>query len=90
MNLVLLVSSLVDKAAVTQSGQDMAGPGINRWSIGRAYGVVSDNIGKKAETGMLAAIDPEDRVIGLRLYDSLFKVIPLEKDQAELKAFNIR
>ena len=42
------------------------------------------------ETGMLAAIDPEDGVIGLRLYDSLFKVIPLEKDQAELKAFNIR
>ena len=35
-------------------------------------------------------IDPESRVIGLRLYDSLFKVIPLDKDQAELKAFNIR
>ena len=25
-------------------------------------------------------------MIGLRLYDSLFKVIPLDKDQAELKA----
>ena len=35
-------------------------------------------------------IDPESRVIGLRLYDSLFKVIPLDRDQAELKAFNIR
>ena len=56
----------------------------------RAYGDVRDKIGKKAETGTLAVIDPESRVIGLRLYDSLFKVIPLEKDQAELKAFNIR
>ena len=35
-------------------------------------------------------IDPEARVIGLRIYDSLFKVIPLEKDQSELKAYNIR
>ena len=56
----------------------------------RAYGDVRDKIGKKSETGTLAVIDPESRVIGLRLYDSLFKVIPLEKDQAELKAFNIR
>ena len=29
-------------------------------------------------------------MIGLRIYDSLFKVIPLEKDQSELKAYNIR
>ena len=56
----------------------------------RAYGDVRDKIGKKSETGTLAVIDPESRVIGLRLYDSLFKVIPLDKDQAELKAFNIR
>ena len=35
-------------------------------------------------------LDPEARVIGLRIYDSLFKVIPLEKDQSELKAYNIR
>ena len=26
----------------------------------------------------------------MRIYDSLFKVIPLEKDQSELKAYNIR
>ena len=37
-----------------------------------------------------AIIDPQARVIGLRIYDSLFKVIPLEKDQSELKAYNIR
>merc|ERR1719245_339566 len=58
--------------------------------VTRAYGDVRDKIGKKSETGTIAVIDPECRVIGLRLYDSLFKVIPLEKDQAELKAFNIR
>lgn len=29
-------------------------------------------------------------MIGLRLYDGLFKVIPLERDNKELKAFNIR
>ena len=58
--------------------------------VTKAYGDVRDKIGKKSETGTIAVIDPESRVIGLRLYDSLFKVIPLEKDQAELKAFNIR
>jgi len=67
------------------------GDGPNNFDIvTRAYGDVRDKIGKKSETGTLAVIDPESRVIGLRLYDSLFKVIPLEKDQAELKAFNIR
>ena len=29
-------------------------------------------------------------MIGLRLYDGLFKVIPLDRDNKELKAFNIR
>ena len=58
--------------------------------VTKAYGDVRDKIGKKFGTGTIAVIDPESRVIGLRLYDSLFKVIPLEKDQAELKAFNIR
>jgi len=56
----------------------------------RAYGDVRDKTGKKSETGILAAIDPESRVIGLRLYDMLFKVIPLDRGQTELKAFNIR
>ena len=51
---------------------------------------VGDRIGQNAQTGTRAIIDPEARVIGLRIYDSLFKVIPLEKDQSELKAYNIR
>ncbi len=29
-------------------------------------------------------------MIGLRIYDTLFKVIPLERDQTELRAYNIR
>uniref|UniRef100_A0A8C6WPR7 DNA damage-binding protein 1 n=1 Tax=Neogobius melanostomus TaxID=47308 RepID=A0A8C6WPR7_9GOBI len=43
--------------------------------ITRAHGNVQDRIG---------------RMIGLRLYDGLFKVIPLDRDNRELKAFNIR
>lgn len=58
--------------------------------VTRAHGNVGDRIGKKADSGTLAVIDPEARMIGLRIYDSLFKVIPLERDQTELRAYNIR
>lgn len=66
------------------------GSGSSLEIVTKAHGNVSDRIGKKAETGTRAIIDPEARVIGLRIYDALFKVIPLEKDQSELKAYNIR
>lgn len=58
--------------------------------ITRAHGNVQDRIGRPAETGIIGIIDPLCRVIGLRLYDGLFKVIPLDRDNRELKAFNIR
>lgn len=58
--------------------------------ITKAHGNVSDRIGKPSETGILAVIDPKARVIGLRLYDGLFKIIPLEKDNSELKATNFK
>lgn len=58
--------------------------------ITRAHGNVADRIGKPSETGILAVIDPKARVIGLRLYDGLFKIIPLDKDNYELKASNVR
>ncbi|KAG5890187.1 hypothetical protein JTB14_010651 [Gonioctena quinquepunctata] len=58
--------------------------------ITKAHGNVADRIGKPSETGILAVIDPKARVIGLRLYDGLFKIIPLEKDNYELKASNFR
>lgn len=58
--------------------------------ITRANGNVADRIGKPSETGILAVIDPKARVIGLRLYDGLFKIISLDKDNYELKASNFR
>lgn len=58
--------------------------------ITRASGNVADRIGKPSETGILAVIDPKARMIGLRLYDGLFKIIPLDKDNHDLKASNFR
>ncbi|CAH3106628.1 unnamed protein product [Pocillopora meandrina] len=59
--------------------------------VTRACGDVQDRIGRPSDTGLIGIIDPESRMIGLRLYDGLFKVIPLELDSnKELKAFNIR
>ncbi|CAH1785310.1 unnamed protein product [Owenia fusiformis] len=58
--------------------------------VTRAHGNVQDRIGRPAETGIIGIIDPRCRVIGMRLYDGLFKVIPLDRDNKELKAFNIR
>ncbi|GBP22857.1 DNA damage-binding protein 1 [Eumeta japonica] len=58
--------------------------------VTRAHGNVSDRIGKPSENGILAVIDPQARVIGLRLYDGLFKIIPLDKDSTELKATSLR
>jgi len=55
-----------------------------------AHGNVGDRIGKPCETGIIGIIDPEARVIGLRLYEGLLKIIPLEKDNSELRAYNIR
>ena len=54
------------------------------------YILTQDRIGRPSETGLIGIIDPECRVIGLRLYDGLFKIIPLDRDNKELKAFNIR
>ncbi|KAI4468317.1 dna repair/rna processing cpsf family [Holotrichia oblita] len=64
--------------------------GDNLEIITKAHGNVSDRIGKPSENGILAVIDPKARVIGLRLYDGLFKIIPLDKDNSELKASSIR
>ncbi|KAE8747775.1 hypothetical protein FOCC_FOCC005387 [Frankliniella occidentalis] len=58
--------------------------------ITKAHGNVADRIGKPSETGIIAVIDPEARVIGLRLYDGLLKIIPLDRDNSELKASSIR
>lgn len=54
------------------------------------FSLRQDRIGRPSETGIIGIIDPECRMIGLRLYDGLFKVIPLDRENKELKAFNIR
>jgi len=43
----------------------------------------------------MGMIDPANKTIGLRLYDGLFKVIPLEREydeqsSKEMRAFNLR
>lgn len=58
--------------------------------VTKAHGYVADRIGKPAETGIIAVIDPKARLIGMRLYEGLFKIIPLDKDAMELKATSLR
>lgn len=66
------------------------GEGDNFDIITKAHGNVADKIGKVSENGIIAIVDPLARVIGLRLYDGLFKIIPLDKDNSELRACSIR
>ena len=53
---------------------ETSGDGPNLEIVTKAYGNVGDRIGKRSETGTLAIIDPEAKVIALRIYDSLLKV----------------
>ncbi|XP_010434237.1 PREDICTED: DNA damage-binding protein 1b [Camelina sativa] len=58
--------------------------------ITRAMGDVSDRIGRPTDNGQIGIIDPDCRVIGLHLYDGLFKVIPFNNKGQLKEAFNIR
>lgn len=63
--------------------------------VTKAQGNVQDKIGRTPESGIIGMIDPMNKTIGLRLYDGLFKVIPLTNDiykqpEKELRAFNLR
>ncbi|XP_074593114.1 DNA damage-binding protein pic [Brevipalpus obovatus] len=58
--------------------------------ITKAHGDVTDQVCRPSETGSIGIIDPECRMIGLRIYDGVFKVIPLDQEKGELKAFNIK
>ncbi|CAL4129658.1 unnamed protein product [Meganyctiphanes norvegica] len=69
---------------------ECVGDGEHLEILTRAHGNVADKIGKPCETGNLAIVDPQARCIVLRLYEGLIKVIPLDKDNSELKAYNIR
>uniref|UniRef100_A0A7N0V492 DNA damage-binding protein 1 n=1 Tax=Kalanchoe fedtschenkoi TaxID=63787 RepID=A0A7N0V492_KALFE len=56
----------------------------------RAMGDVSDRIGRPTDNGQIGIIDPDCRLIGLHLYDGLFKVIPFDNRGQLKEAFNIR
>eukprot|EP00960_Hanusia_phi_P003968 116510-Hanusia_phi.AAC.2 len=59
--------------------------------ITKAMGDVQDSVGKAVDGGPIAHIDPEKRMIGFLLYDGLFKVIPIDTRNGQLReAFNIR
>jgi len=57
--------------------------------VTRANGDIQDRIGRPADIGQIGIIDPDCRVIGLHLYDGLFKVIPMENGQLK-EAYNLR
>lgn len=59
--------------------------------ITRRSGNIADPASRPADTGNIIIIDPSCRMIGMRLYEGLFKVIPIERSKSgELEAFNIR
>lgn len=59
--------------------------------VTRKSGNIADPASRPAEGGNIVMIDPNSKMIGLRLHDGLLKVIPIEKNKsAELEAFNIR
>jgi len=58
--------------------------------ITRAHGVLSDFYSDLSEVGPIAAIDPSAKVICLKLCDGLFKIIPLDEEGGELKAYCLR
>lgn len=61
--------------------------------ITRRSGNIADPASRPAETGNIVIIDPSCKMIGLRLYDGLFKVIPIDMRSTKpdvFEAFNIR
>ncbi len=59
--------------------------------VTKANGDLSDRIGRPADSGPIAIIEPRCRLIGLHLYDGLFKVIQASPNGSlDGEAFNIR
>ncbi|XP_073392348.1 DNA damage-binding protein 1 isoform X2 [Physcomitrium patens] len=58
--------------------------------ITRAMGDVSDRTGRPTDNGQIGIVDPDCRLIGLHLYDGMFKVIPIDNKGQLKEAFNIR
>ena len=58
--------------------------------VTRAGGDIQDRIGRPTDGGQVGIIDPDCRMIGLHLYDGLFKVIQIDTTGKLHDAFNIR
>lgn len=55
-----------------------------------AHGMISERIGHPAESGAICVINPQARLIALRIYDGMFNVIKLDFKSKEIKTYNIR
>jgi len=59
--------------------------------VTKAAGDVSDKTGRPCDCGQIAALDPQHRLLGLHMYDGLFKIIPaLAGGTLRSEAFNVR
>merc|ERR1711871_1001011 len=58
--------------------------------VTRANGNAHDRIGRPTDSGQIGIVDPSCRMIGLHLYDGLFKVMPMDDKGLLSGAFNIR
>lgn len=55
-----------------------------------AHGMITERIGHPAESGAICVINPQARLIALRIYDGMFNVIKLDFKSKEIKTYNIR
>lgn len=58
--------------------------------ITKSSGILTDPVGRPPETGVLGFIDPTCKLIGLRLYEGVLKILPYDSTSKELRPFNIR
>lgn len=58
--------------------------------VTKASGMLTDPVGRPPETGILGFIDPTCKIIGLRLYEGVFKILPYDPNSKELRPFNVR
>jgi DNA damage-binding protein 1 len=56
----------------------------------RGHGDMKDRIGKPVDKGKIGIVDPQSRLVGLHLYEGLFKVIPVDPRGNMKESFNIR
>nr|CAB3236585.1 DNA damage-binding protein 1 [Phallusia mammillata] len=58
--------------------------------VTKASGDLCDPVGRPPETGVIGIIDPTSKLIGLRLYEGVFKFLPYDPSSEELRPFNVR